>query len=72
MPGTVHGSGETNDSEEEGAQLCHAELCLSQAGTIIIIIIIAQLRFTLGRKQEVPYYPYMAQLKFLRSTQHFK
>ena len=42
------------------------------SGTLVIIIITAQLRFRLGRKQVVPYYPYMAQAKIFMKCLAFK
>ena len=48
VPGTVHGSGAPKDSEAGAALLYHAELCWSQAGTIVIILITVQLRFRLA------------------------
>ena len=69
VPGTVLGSGHQMAEAGAAPALLHlAELCYTEAGTIIITIITAQLRFRLGRKQAVPYYLYMTQLKFLRSA----
>ena len=39
-----------------------------KAGTTVITVITAQLRFRLSRTLAVPYYLYMVQLKFLRTA----
>ena len=67
VPRNVRGSGAPYGSEAGAAPAMLNCIDLRQK-TVVIIIITVQLRFRLGRKQVVPYYPYMVQLKFLRSA----